>query len=282
MIILFTALFAAALAFILGIALGFFREFFQVEQDPLIDRIREVLPGANCGACGYPGCDGYAAAMAAGSAETNRCSVGGTETAEKLSALMGVQASIVPAIAVLACQGSKAHTFPKGEYTGLATCRGAKLSAGGTKLCAWGCLGFGDCTGACQFGALTMGDDGLPRVDYEKCTGCKLCIAECPQQLLRDIPRDRRGAWVRCSNRNPLKAMVAKTCKTGCIKCGICVKNCPEVCIVMERGIPVVDYAKCTSCGTCVSKCPRKVFKLIRRDILGRGEPEPNSVPVEA
>jgi Pyruvate/2-oxoacid:ferredoxin oxidoreductase delta subunit len=122
-----------------------------------------------------------------------------------------------------------------------------------------------------------MGENGLPRVDYEKCTGCKLCIAECPQQLLRDIPRDRQGTMVRCSNRNPLKAMVAKTCKTGCIKCEICVKNCPESCIVMERGIPVVDYAKCSSCGTCVTKCPKKVFKLIRRDIVGQGEAEPLS-----
>jgi Na+-translocating ferredoxin:NAD+ oxidoreductase RNF subunit RnfB len=266
-VVLFTALFAAALAFILGIALGFFREFFKVEQDPLAGLIRDALPGANCGACGYPGCDGYAAAVAAGSAETNRCSVGGSAAAEKLAALMGVRASLVPAVAVLACQGSKAHAPLKGEYTGLATCRGAKLSAGGTKLCAWGCLGFGDCTAVCRFGALSLGDDGLPRVDYEKCTGCKLCVAECPQQLLRDIPRGRRGPMALCSNRNPFKAMVAKACKTGCIKCEICVKTCPEACISMERGIPVVDYAKCTSCGTCAAKCPKKVFKLLRRDI---------------
>jgi ferredoxin len=194
--------------------------------------------------------------------------VGGAATAEKLSAILGVDASAVPVVAVLACQGSRDHAPSKGIYTGLPTCRGAKLSAGGTKLCAWGCLGFGDCAGVCQFGALSMGEDGLPRIDYDKCTGCKLCIAECPQQLLREMPRDRRGSMARCSNRNPLRAMVMKTCKAGCIKCELCVKNCPQQCITMDRGIPVTDYDKCISCGTCVDKCPTKVIKIIQQDIL--------------
>jgi Na+-translocating ferredoxin:NAD+ oxidoreductase RNF subunit RnfB len=263
-VVLLTAVFAAVLAFVLGSALGFFREFFKVEEDPLAGRVREVLPGANCGACGFPGCDAYAAAIASGQAEINKCSVGGQETAEKLSAVMGVEVSMVPVVAVLACQGSREYAPPKGSYTGIPSCAGAKLSAGGTKLCAWGCLGYGDCTAVCQFGALSMGEEGLPRVDYAKCTGCKLCIAECPQQLLRELPRDRRGTEVLCSNRNPLKAMVLKTCKKGCIKCEICVKNCPEKCIAMENGIPLVDYTKCSSCGTCVSKCPTKAFVLLQ------------------
>jgi Na+-translocating ferredoxin:NAD+ oxidoreductase RNF subunit RnfB len=263
-IVVITALFALVLAFILGTALGFFKAFFSVEQDPLIGRIREALPGANCGACGYPGCDGYAEAVASGEAAINRCSVGGKETAEKISAITGADASVIPVVAVVACQGSKDHAPLKGKYTGVKTCRAAKLSAGGTKLCAWGCLGFGDCTAVCQFGALTMGTNELPQVDYAKCTGCKICVAECPQQIIRDVPRDRQGAIAICSNRNPLKAMVMKTCKTGCIKCELCVKNCPEQCIVMEKGLPVVNYTKCTSCGTCVAKCPTKVFKLFK------------------
>jgi Na+-translocating ferredoxin:NAD+ oxidoreductase RNF subunit RnfB len=268
-IVITTAIFAALLAFILGAALGFFRDFFKVEEDPLKIQIREALPGANCGACGYPGCDGYAAAVAAGQAETTRCSVGGKAVTERLSALLGVQGSMTPVVAVLACRGSQA--LKKGDYRGLLTCRGAKLSAGGTKICLWGCLGFGDCLKVCQFGALSMGADGLPQVDYGKCTGCKLCIAECPQGLLRDVPVDRTGAFARCSNHNPLKAAILKACKTGCIKCELCVKNCPEHCITMDRGIPLVDYAQCTSCGTCVSKCPTKVLGLIRPDILCGG-----------
>lgn len=260
--------FAAILAFILGSTLGFFREFFKVEEDPLIGTIREVLPGANCGACGFPGCDAYATAITSGQAEINKCSVGGKETAEKLSAIMGVKVSMVPVVAVLACQGSQEHAPLKGNYTGIPSCAGAKLSAGGTKLCAWGCLGYGDCTAVCQFNALSMGEKGLPRVDYTKCTGCKLCIAECPQQLLREVPRERQGAAVLCSNRNQIKAMVLKTCKKGCIKCELCVKNCPEKCIAMENGIPLVDYTKCSSCGTCISKCPTKAFVLLQDTVF--------------
>ncbi|MDR1428999.1 MAG: RnfABCDGE type electron transport complex subunit B [Spirochaetaceae bacterium] len=267
-IVLLTALFAAVLAFVLGTALGFFKKFFYVETDPRISQIREMLPGVNCGACGYPGCDGYAAAIAGGGVEITRCAPGGQGTASKLSALMGVSAELKPVVAVVACGGSKDIAPLKGLYAGIPSCRGAKLSAGGTKLCSWGCLGFGDCTAVCPFDAIHMGDDGLPHVDYDACTGCKKCIAECPQQLIREVPRDRKGAVVGCSNRNPLRAMIRKTCKVGCIKCGICVKNCPEQCIVIENGIPQVDYAKCTSCGTCNEKCPTKIIKILQDEIF--------------
>jgi Na+-translocating ferredoxin:NAD+ oxidoreductase RNF subunit RnfB len=264
-IVFVTALFALALAFVLGTGLGFFREFFAVPQDPLAGKIRDVLPGANCGACGFPGCDNYAAAIASGASGINNCTVGGVAVAEKLSAIMGVSASVVQVTAVLACQGSRAHAPLKGTYTGLQTCRGAKLSSGGTKLCSWGCLGFGDCVLVCPFGALSMGDDGLPKVDYAKCTGCKLCVGECPQGLLRELPKNQRGALALCSNRNPVKSMVMKTCKAGCIKCELCVKNCPEQCITMRNFVPVVDYARCSSCGTCAAKCPTKVLKILER-----------------
>jgi Na+-translocating ferredoxin:NAD+ oxidoreductase subunit B len=279
-IVLITAIFAVVLAFALGVSLGFFREFFKVERDPMIDKVRAALPGANCGACGFPGCDGYATAVAGRTTEVTRCSVGGKATAEALASLMGVTAVAEDIVAVLACQGSKDHAPLKGEYVGVKTCRAAKLSAGGTKLCAWGCLGYGDCTLVCQFDALHMGDDGLPHVDYDKCTGCGKCIAECPQMILKRVTKQRVGSMVVCSNRNTVKAMVMKTCKVGCIKCEICVKNCPEKCITMVNGIPVTDYAKCTSCGVCVQKCPTKVYKMLEYDVIvgktiGQKRPEP-------
>lgn len=267
-IVLITGIFALILAFILGVALGFFKDFFAVEVDPMVAKVRSALPGANCGACGFPGCDGYAAAVASRSTELNRCAPGGKAVAEALGALMGVSASAEDVVAVLACQGTKDHAPLKGEYVGVQTCRAAKISAGGTKLCAWGCLGYGDCVAVCQFDAIHMGEDGLPHVDYDKCTGCGKCIAECPQQILKRVPKDRLGSIVVCSNRNPIKPMVKKTCDVGCIKCEICVKNCPEKCITMVNGIPEVDYAKCTSCGVCVQKCPTKVFKMIETDII--------------
>jgi Na+-translocating ferredoxin:NAD+ oxidoreductase RNF subunit RnfB len=262
-ILVITAVFALVLAFVLGLALGFFKKMFAVEEDPLVGQVRECLPGANCGACGFPGCDGYAAAVAAKTAAINKCTVGGQSVADKLAALMGGSAEMTAEVAVLACQGSKDLAPLKGKYTGAATCRGAKIAIGGTKLCAWGCLGFGDCVKVCQFGALRMGDNGLPVIDRGKCTGCKVCVAECPQALIQALPQDRRGAATLCSNRNPLKAQVRKTCLAGCMKCGLCVRSCPEQCIVIENGIPKIDYAKCTACGTCVAKCPSKAMKLL-------------------
>jgi Na+-translocating ferredoxin:NAD+ oxidoreductase RNF subunit RnfB len=269
MIVIITAVFAFTLAFILGTALGFFREFFAVPHDPLVDEIRAALPGANCGACGFPGCDAYASAVALGKTGITGCFVGGQKTAEKLSALMGVSGAVISTVSFLGCQGSDVHALKKGNYTGLKTCRGAKISAGGTKLCAWGCLGFGDCVKVCQFGALSMGRNGLPHFDHSKCTGCKLCANECPQGIIRNMPRDMKGAMVLCSNRNSIRANVVKACKIACIKCGLCVKNCPEQCVIMENNLPRVDYTKCTSCGTCTEKCPTRVFRILERDVIG-------------
>jgi Na+-translocating ferredoxin:NAD+ oxidoreductase RNF subunit RnfB len=261
-IILITAGFAAALAFVLGLALGFFKELFFVPEDPLKGKLRDALPGANCGGCGFPGCDGYAAAVAAGE-DITRCTAGGKAVADMLAEIMGVSAAAVtPMVSVRCCLGGKDIAIKRGIYTGLETCRGAKI-AGGTKLCAWGCVGFGDCVKVCKFGALSMGPDELPVVDRSKCTGCKVCVAECPQGILRVIPRDQKITLTLCSNRNPVRAAIRKTCRVGCIKCGICVKNCPEQCIALEDGIPVIDYSKCTVCGTCGQKCPTKVIQVL-------------------
>jgi RnfABCDGE-type electron transport complex B subunit len=261
-IVLITAIFALALAFVLGTTLGFFKNFFAVKEDPIVHEIRAILPGANCGACGFPGCDGYAAAVAEKKADISLCTVGGQSVAEQLSALVGGAAEIKPVAAVLACQGTRDKAMLKGTYIGVKSCRAAVISTGSIKLCAWGCQGFGDCVKVCKFNALSMGGDGLPKVNPDRCTGCKLCMAECPQHLLRAIPRELKGALPLCSNLNVNKAKVAKNCKAGCIKCELCVKNCPELCIKMVNGIPAVDYAKCTSCGICVNKCPIKLIKL--------------------
>lgn len=276
--ILITIGFSAVLAFVIGVALGWFQQKFRIERDPKIDEVRAALPGANCGGCGFPGCDGYAEAVATGRAPTTKCSAGGTSTAEAVSKIMGVDAVAEDLVSVLLCQGTREHAVAKGEYVGLPTCRAAKLSAGSVKACAWGCQGYGDCANVCKFDALSMGDDGLPHVDYDNCTGCGVCAEECPQKLFALVPRDRKGSIVLCSNRNVVKANVIKTCKTGCIKCEICVKACPEKCIAMVDGIPVTDYAKCTSCGVCVQKCPTHSYKLLQTDVEG----EKKKVPVLA
>jgi RnfABCDGE-type electron transport complex B subunit len=265
-IVLITALFAALLAAVLGVALGFFRKIFAVVEDPLKGEIRAILPGANCGACGFPGCDGYAAAVAENAAASNKCSVGGKDVAEKIAALTGGSADVTAVVAVVCCRGVHDKAKLKGEYVGVKSCRAAKIATGSVKGCSWGCQGFGDCALVCKFGALSMGDDGIPVIDYAKCTGCRACAAECPQHIIRIVPKELKSVIPLCSNLNVLKAQVGRNCKNGCIKCQLCVKNCPELCIKMSgsdgsTGVPVIDYARCTNCGTCVEKCPVKVLK---------------------
>ena len=263
-IVLLTALVALAIAFVLGTALGFFKQFFAVPEDPLVGKIREVLPGVNCGGCGHPGCDGFAAALAAG--QTGTCPPGGQAVAKQLALLVG-GAELIPSVAILACRGSHEKAKLKGEYIGVKSCRAAKISSGGIKLCSWACQGFGDCVRTCKFDALIIGKNGLPQIDTAKCTGCKACANECPQHIIWILPKDKKAVRPLCSNMNVNRTMVARNCKAGCIKCELCVKNCPEQCIKMVNGIPVVDYDKCTSCGVCIGKCPIKVLEFMPRDV---------------
>lgn len=261
--ILLTLAVSAVLAFVLGVLLGFFKKIFYVPVDPTAGKIRECLPGANCGGCGYPGCDGFAAACASGKAPADGCTAGGPAVAKKVGEVLGVTVSAEKQVALLACRGSKDHAQIKGFYNGVKTCAAAKtLGINGTKMCAWGCIGFGDCAAACGFGGISMGDDGLPHIDPDLCTGCGACIKACPQQLLQKVPAERTGSIPLCSNRNPNKTVILKQCKAGCIKCGKCERSCKEGAIKLDKGIPVIDYAKCTSCGDCVTGCPTKVLVL--------------------
>jgi len=261
-IVVITALFAFALAFILGLALGFFKQFFAMEEDQLTGQIRAILPGANCGACGFAGCDGYASAVANRKTGISGCSAGGQKTALKLSALVGGEANVKPKIAFLACRGTAEKAVQKGIYQGVKSCRASKLSTGSIKNCTWGCQGFGDCVKVCKFGAISMGSEGLPVIDFKKCTGCRACSIECPQHIIRIISNETNGVIPVCSNLNVLKTQVSKNCKNGCIKCELCVKNCPLQCIKMNNGIPAVDYSVCTACGICAEKCPVKVMAI--------------------
>lgn len=267
-IILETALLSTILGLLIGIALGFFRQKFAVPTDPLVDQVRAILPGANCGACGFAGCDAYAAAAAHHTASPDRCTTGGKKAGDQIAALLGLTSTAVDQIAVLACRGTNDKAVRKADYAGIDSCRAAKITVGGTKLCQWSCIGLGDCTRICPFDALHLSEDGLPHVDIAKCTGCGKCVDICPQNVLLRIPRTRKGAIPLCSNRNPVKTRVMAACKVGCIKCELCVKSCPALAIHMEHGLPVIDENLCTSCGICVAKCPTKVLKLIEKDIL--------------
>jgi RnfABCDGE-type electron transport complex B subunit len=262
-IVVLTAIFAAGLALILGILLGIFRKVFHVETDVLVSLVRETLPGANCGACGFPGCDGFAAAVAAKEAPPTKCTVSDAESTKNRASLVGGSAEVIPVVAVLACRGTCDHAKNKGIYTGEANCRGAKISSNGTKACSWGCIGFGDCVAVCKFGALGMGEGGIPVIDADKCTGCGMCAGECPNALLKLVPRAQKGPFALCQNRNTKKPEVKRTCDIGCGKCGVCEKNCPSGALKLVGGIPEIDYTKCTGSGVCIEKCPQKVLVLL-------------------
>lgn len=262
--IIYTIVCALVISFVLGVLLGLFKKIFHVDTDPKVAQVREVLSGANCGGCGLAGCDAFAGAVVKGDVATNGCIAGGSECSSKISEILGKAGiEIKPQIAVLACQGSKECAAPKGEYKGIQTCAGAQLVMNGTKKCAFGCIGLGDCIKVCPFGALSMGENGLPVVDKSKCKGCGKCNSACPKKLFRIIDADVKGVIALCSSKSDNKPQIKKDCSKGCIKCGICTKKCPSEAISLVAGLPVIDYSKCTACGECIAACPDKVLNLL-------------------
>jgi len=231
----------------------------EVKVDEREAAVRAVLPGANCGACGFPGCDGYAAAVASGKAPLNRCSVGGANAARAIGEIMGQDAGTVePRVAVLICRGGKAEAAARFQYKGAADCREAALLLGGPKACIYGCVGLGHCVSVCPFGAITMGENGLPVIDEKKCPACGKCVAECPKGVLMLLPRSKL-VYLACASHD--KGRVVKdVCKVGCIACGLCVKSCPAGALTLVNNLPVMDMAKCIDCGICVHRCPTRSF----------------------
>ena len=268
-LILYTVIVALVIGFLLGVLLGLFKKIFAVKVDPKVIEVREALSGANCGGCGYAGCDAFAEAVVKGEAPANGCVAGGAACAEKVSAIMGVSGGeSKPKIAFLACNGTHENAVKKADYEGVKTCAAAQLTLGGTKKCAFGCIGFGDCAEACPFGAISMGKDGLPHVDTEKCVGCGKCVKTCPKHIFTLIDKDTSGAIARCSCHNDNKPQIKKDCAVGCFKCGICAKKCPVGAIDLATGIPQVNYQQCVSCGVCVTSCPDHVLTLIGKPVM--------------
>ncbi len=247
---------------VFGLALAFAAKKLATEQDPRQDRIAEVLPGANCGGCGFPGCSGLASAIVEGKAPVDGCPVGGLAVAAKVAAIMGVDAGAARErkVARVLCQGSPDNCGSRFIYDGLADCKAANLLAGGPKACVYGCLGLGSCVAACTFDAMYMGPDGLPVVDQDACTSCGRCVAACPRGLVQVVPASQ-SVTVLCRS-HARGAEVRKTCKVGCIGCGLCVKVCPTQAITMENNLAVIDPAKCDACGRCAEKCPTKCIVM--------------------
>ncbi|AEE96355.1 RnfABCDGE type electron transport complex subunit B [Mahella australiensis] len=247
------------LGLIFGAILAFASSRFAVEKDPRVDEVREALPGANCGACGYPGCDGLAAAIVAGKAPVNACTVGGAASAEKIGAIMGVEAQAgEKQVARVLCQGDLEAAAQKYKYVGIESCAAANALGGGSKACGYGCLGFGDCVKACPFDAIDI-VNGVAIVDEKRCTGCTICVAACPKGIIQMVPQSKRVV-ILCASLDKGK-LVRGYCKVGCIACNICVRKCPENAIVLENNLAHIVYDKCTNCAECVDKCPASTIK---------------------
>lgn len=242
---------------VLGLGLSFADKFMSVPVDEKQIKIRECLPGANCGACGFSGCDGYAAALAAGAAEPDKCAPGGENTAKALSEVLGVEVEAVKKVAFIACGGTPDTVKQNFEYTGLATCAAATLAGGGPLACEYGCLGLGDCMRACDFGAITF-HDGRPVICEDVCAACGKCVKACPKSIISLIPKDAK-VRVNCSNKKK-GPLVLKSCDVSCIACGMCERACEAGAIKVVDNLAVIDYSLCVACGKCAEVCPRKVI----------------------
>ncbi len=244
----------AGIGLILGIVLSVAAALFKVDENETEQKLLEVLPGANCGACSFPGCAEYAKALATGKVKTTLCPVGGEEGVKKISAILGVDAAAVKKkIAFVQCQGSFVHTKKAREYEGINTCRAVRLLCAGKGECVYGCDGFGDCAAACPHDAISL-IDGVAKVDCSKCTGCGLCVSACPKKLITLL---YAGNYAKDACKNLDKgAETRKACDIGCIACGKCAKACPEDAITIVENRAVVDENKCIGCGVCVQACP--------------------------
>lgn len=243
---------------VFGVLLAIASIVFRVHQDERIGLIRTALPGANCGGCGYPGCDGYASGVVNDGAPVNKCSVGGAKVAEIVAGIMGVEAgATVPMRAFLRCKGTCEASPRTVNYDGIHDCRSAVTVPGGSpNACPFGCVGFGTCVSVCNFGALSMGDDGLPKVDVSKCVGCGACVSACPKAMLTLVPVTA-DVIVAC-NSHWKGPQVKKVCSAGCIGCTLCSKKCPKQAIEMVNDLAVIDQSKCVKCGICAKVCPAK------------------------
>ena len=250
----------SVLGLLLALMLFFIAKKFRVEEDPRIDEVEKVMPGANCGGCGFAGCRAFAdSAVKAPNLDNHFCPVGGNEVMAKVAAILGFEAKQVsPMVAVLRCNGSCAVRPRINEYDGAQSCRVKAGLYSGDTACPFGCLGCGDCVDACQFGALSMDPEtGLPVVDEEKCTACGACVKACPKALLELRKKGPRGMREYVACRNTDKGPVAKkACAAACIGCGLCAKTCIHGAIVMENNIAYIDFDKCKLCRECEAVCP--------------------------
>jgi len=242
------------LGLLAALGLSIVAKKFAVEEDPRLQELLELLPGANCGACGSAGCSGYAQALLEGKAQLGVCPVMSGKDCRSVADLLGIDFEEAERrVAVIFCQGTFSRAAKRYIYDGIESCRAAHRILGGDKFCKYGCLGFGDCVKACPFGANEI-RDGISYVSRDVCTGCGKCVEVCPRDLIRLVPESQK-VFVLCSSQDK-GAVVRKICQVGCIGCRRCVRTCPYDAIEFEGNLARIIVEKCTNCGACAQVCP--------------------------
>ena len=251
-----------SLGLFFGASLAYASKKFAVEVDPKIEEIIEKLPGANCGGCGYPGCSGYAEAVVKSGASMTLCSPGGDAVIQDIANIMGVKAVEAgeKMVAVVQCRGDNEKAPKRFHYAGITNCHAAQIIMGGDKACIYGCLGLGTCVESCPFGAMKMGEAGLPIVDEDKCTACGMCVSACPRGIMKLIPVSQQ-VFIGCVSQDKGKA-VKQVCKVGCTGCTLCSKPkiTPSGSIEMKGNLPEIVDIKAGDLMNAVQKCPTKSF----------------------
>ena len=244
----------AILGALFALGLAFAHKTLKVDQDERVEKVDDLLPGADCGACGYAGCEAMAKAIVEGEIKPTKCPVADEETYEKIADLMDIslQEAAGENVAVVLCRGGKEEAKSAGDYKGIETCEAANLVGTGGKVCSYGCLGFGDCVDVCDFEAIRMNENRLPEVIEENCTACGACVEACPRDLIEIHPVER-SLFVWCKSHDD-GATARQACEVACIACTLCAKLCDGV--EMEDDLAVVNHEKTDTCDPGVEKCP--------------------------
>ena len=260
--ILFPIICVGGLALVFGVILGFSAKKFAVESDPKVDKIINVLPGANCGGCGYPGCAVFAERVVNGEANYRGCPPGGSSAATEIAKQMGVDAAPTSRkVAFIMCNGTNDNIKRNYIYDGPKSCVSAsQLATGGNKTCTYSCIGLESCKNACPFNAIKM-VDSIAIVIEKRCTAFGKCVKVCPMKLIEIVP-EKSKVRVLCNSRDKVR-LVKENCRAGCFGCNLCQKVCPEDAITVADNIAHIDYSKCTLCMECVNKCPSKAIKVM-------------------
>ena len=250
-----------SLGLLFGLLLALAGKKFAVKVDPREEKILNLLPGTNCGVCGFAGCRGMAEALLRSEAGVTSCPVVSEETAYKIGEILGKKIEVREAeVARVMCQGDESKV--KYDYNGVEDCRAAHLVADGYKACSYACLGLGTCKDVCPFDAIHWEKGKTPEILMDKCTACGKCVEVCPTKVISLIPKKAK-VYVKCSSLDK-GAIVRKICKLGCIACGICVKVCEPGAIKIEDNLAIINYQKCTNCGICVEKCPTNSIVMVK------------------